>query len=173
MDLRDRRVRLAVRPYAEGQRVRADIADAALSALHTRFRKHDSGHGLPVVQVWHGREGRGYDVTKRAQNGSGTIRKRADGRYEARIMIDGRIKAFYGRTHDEADAKLQDARKARRTGAPIVMPGRRTLGQYLAEWHEGRAFATHATQSQYAWAIAHITPSIGNVRLTFAQAARR
>ena len=39
-------------------------------------------------------------MSKRA-NSEGSIRKRADGRWEARATFDGRRKSFFGRTQQE------------------------------------------------------------------------
>ena len=51
---------------------------------------------------------------KRRGNGEGSISKRSDGRWHARVSLpDGKRKHFYGRTRDEVRKKLD---KAKATG---------------------------------------------------------
>jgi hypothetical protein len=51
-------------------------------------------------------------MVKRRANGEGTLRKRADGRWESSVMVgwkeDGRrqIKSFYGKTQEEVRKKV-------------------------------------------------------------------
>jgi integrase len=105
-------------------------------------------------------------LASRSRNGSGTIQERKDGRFEARLTVDGRIKSFYGRTWDEADKKLQEARASRRKGLPVIATGRQTVGDYFDEWHAERSYNSHSTRTQYGWAIDHIKEVIGKERLT-------
>ncbi len=68
-------------------------------------------------------------MARRRGNAEGTIYKRKDGRWEARISLDqGRRKAFYGRTRPEVRRKLATALKARQDGLPLVAE-RQTAGQ--------------------------------------------
>jgi hypothetical protein len=82
-------------------------------------------------------------------------------------VIDGKRRSWCGRTPEEVEAKLQEAKRQARRGAPVIMPGHLTVKQYLSEWHESRLYGADSTRAQYASIIAnHINPSIGAVRLT-------
>jgi hypothetical protein len=57
----------------------------------------------------------------RRHNHEGSITKRPDGRWEARIALDGvRRKCFYGKTRQELARKLTEALRDRDKGLPIV-----------------------------------------------------
>ena len=49
--------------------------------------------------------------------GTGSILLRGDGRWQGRAHIDGRRVSFYGKTREEAEAKLKAALKQARTAA--------------------------------------------------------
>jgi|SRR5580700_183700 integrase len=107
---------------------------------------------------------------KRRGRHEGTVRKRADGRYEARLEIgvgsDGRRvqDSFYGTTKQEALEKLNAAK-----GLPRAKrAGRLTLGEYLATWlAEVQQRCKFATYKQREGIIRkHINPYIGGLRLT-------
>lgn len=52
-------------------------------------------------------------------NSEGSITKRPDGRYEARVTLpDGKRESFYGKTRQEANQKLLQAQKAISDGLP-------------------------------------------------------
>jgi len=58
---------------------------------------------------------------KRRGNNEGTITKRSDGRWEARISLEGgRRKSFYGKTRLEAQRKLTQAHSDINRGLPVV-----------------------------------------------------
>jgi integrase len=89
-------------------------------------------------------------VTKRAR-GEGSIRKRPDGLWEARITLDsGKRRSFYGRTQTED-------------------PDRQTLAEYMAVWLEDTVKPTVriSTYQLYEYIVrVHIAPSnIGRIRL--------
>src|SRR5680860_1215952 len=71
-------------------------------------------------------------------NGEGNIRKRKDGRWEARLTIgyrDGkaRMKSVYGKTRTEAQQKLAKLQTDLQRGiAPT--DDRQTVGQFLDRW---------------------------------------
>ena len=72
----------------------------------------------------------------RRGNGEGTIRKRTDGRWEARLSLpDGTSKAFYAKTRAEVAERLAQARHDQRQGVPPTS-GRQSVGQYLTSWYE-------------------------------------
>lgn len=64
-------------------------------------------------------------------NNEGNIKRRADGRWEARITTcDGVRKSFYGRTRQEVARRLTEALRDQDQGLPIVGE-RQTVEQYL------------------------------------------
>lgn len=72
--------------------------------------------------------------------GEGTIRKRTDGRWEARVHadhVDGRRvrKSVYGDTRQEVQEKLTRVLSDHKHSIP-VSDGRQTLGDYLSKWVE-------------------------------------
>jgi integrase len=69
-------------------------------------------------------------------NNEGTITKRKDGRWEARISLpDGKRKCFYGKTHQDVARRLSEAHHEVESGLPLLNE-RQTLGQYLETWLE-------------------------------------
>ncbi|MDQ2960404.1 MAG: site-specific integrase [Candidatus Dormibacteraeota bacterium] len=75
-------------------------------------------------------------ATRRA-NGEGTIRHRADGRWEARISTeDGRRRSVFGRTKEAAAQQLRNATLARDRGV-LEAPSKETVGTYLSGWLAG------------------------------------
>ena len=77
-------------------------------------------------------------MAKRRGRGEGSISKRKDGRWEARIDLGWETgkrlrKAFYGKTGAEVAAKLTEALAARRRGVPMA-DEREQLGPWLDRW---------------------------------------
>lgn len=75
---------------------------------------------------------------KKATNGSGSIFRRADGRWCGALYVtesDGRRvrRRIYGRTRKEVEDKLVELRSKAEAGAPLTPTGL-TLGVYLQEW---------------------------------------
>jgi integrase len=106
---------------------------------------------------------------KRA-NGDGSLRRRSDGRWEARYVLfeDGRIirRSIYARTREEASKTLRQALKARDDGAPLPT-GRATVAEYLREWFVGATPSLRATSvTRYRQCIEdHLIPGVGRHRL--------
>ena len=74
-------------------------------------------------------------MSKRGNN-EGTISKRKDGRWEARISVGGgKRRIFYGKTRREAQHKLVAALRDQQQGL-LVAPERLTLGPFLERWLE-------------------------------------
>ncbi len=74
---------------------------------------------------------------KKRAKGEGTIRKRSDGLWEARLSIPGRNpKSFYGKSQAEALRKRDEA-KAGLGGGLDFDADRLTLGEYMERWLEG------------------------------------
>lgn len=107
-------------------------------------------------------------MSKRRANGEGSVYKRKDGRWEARISLDhGGRKALYGKTRTEVARKLTEALKARQDGLPLV-PERQTVQQYLGSWLDGvaRLRVRPTTFDGYERLVRlHVNPEIGSVRL--------
>jgi integrase len=67
-------------------------------------------------------------------NGEGTVRKRRDGRWEARFVLDdGTRRSVYGKTRQEVAQLLTQMLRDRELGALANTP-RQTLDQYLESW---------------------------------------
>jgi len=83
----------------------------------------------------------------------GTISKRKDGRWQARVTLpDGTRRAFYAKTRTEAAAQLHDARQALRQALPVP-GGRETLAQFLARW------LRDVVEQRVAWSTAEPLPT--------------
>jgi integrase len=75
---------------------------------------------------------------KRRANGEGTVSKRSDGRWEARVSYQDQYgntkrQTLYGKTSTEARNKLKAAQARRDAGAP-VKDASRTLGEWCTQW---------------------------------------
>jgi hypothetical protein len=95
------------------------------------------------------------------------ITKRKDGRFVAKVTIDGRRHCVYGRSEAEVRSKLEELERQLLLGQPPV-PGRLTVAQWLEAWYE-------AERSRWRPRTAHdyrklldtlILPRIGRVRLS-------
>src|SRR5690242_14457585 len=72
-------------------------------------------------------------MTGRRGNGEGSVVKRTDGRWMARITVEGKRKALYGKTYQEVREKLDRAKFDIHQGLPLV-DERQTFGDYLDGW---------------------------------------
>ena len=109
----------------------------------------------------------------RRQKGTGTIRKRADGRYEGRVTIgyddegNPKIKTVTSKLRREVVAKMEAVRKENvipLKGLKKDMP----FGQWIDFWYRYYAKPTirETTQASYEGIIyKHIIPEIGNMPL--------
>ena len=111
--------------------------------------------------------------TKRA-NGSGTIRKRKDGTWEARYTarIDtgsGKQiqRSLYSKSHDDIRKKLVEVSSHIDTGI-YIDPVKLTVRQWADLWLKEYVGAVkETTKEQYLYQIEeHIKPAIGAVKLT-------
>ena len=111
--------------------------------------------------------------TKRA-NGSGTIRKRKDGTWEARYTarIDtgsGKQiqRSIYSKSHDDIRKKLVEVSSQIDTGI-YIDPVKLTVRQWADMWLKEYVGAVkETTKEQYLYQIEeHIKPAIGAVKLT-------
>ncbi|MGI5511924.1 tyrosine-type recombinase/integrase [Streptomyces sp. CA-106131] len=106
---------------------------------------------------------------KRNPNGSGTITKRADGRYQAAAYVpqpDGTVKRkyAYGRTFEECDRKRRELIDRANEGIPT--PTRdMTLGQWFEYWLEVvvKPNLAHNSYRTYESAVRHhLGPRLGS-----------
>lgn len=104
----------------------------------------------------------------RNRNGEGSVRKRADGRWEARVPLpDGGDKYFYARTAAEADKKRRDALQILEAGGMFVRDERLKVKPFLDDWLEGKRHDLRPrTFIRYRELLAHVTRAIGEVKLT-------
>lgn len=103
----------------------------------------------------------------RRENGSGSIRHRKDGRWEARLRLDsGRMRSYYARTEKEARAKLDAARRDLDIGIVLAGP-RLTVAHYLRDWLiVSRTRIRPSTHRRYVGIVErNILPVIGHLSL--------
>jgi integrase len=73
-------------------------------------------------------------MTRKRGNNEGTIRKRSDGRWEARITLeDESRKSMYGATRQEAASRMAELLRNLAKGLPVVGE-RQTVHEYLTSW---------------------------------------
>ena len=100
-------------------------------------------------------------------NGEGGITHLSDGRWQARITLEGgRRKAFYGATRTEAAAKLTAALRDRDKGLPIVAE-KQTVENYLVNWLVSVKPAIRPrTWQRYGELLTlHVVPTLGKTTL--------
>lgn len=103
---------------------------------------------------------------RRGQN-EGTIIHRSDGRWEARLSVQGRQRTVaYTRTRDEARQKLTAALGDQDRGVPSIKASR-TLGDYAASWLETveRTRKPGTVKRYHELLSVHILPELGRYRL--------
>lgn len=112
--------------------------------------------------------------TKKNAQGAGTIRKRSDGRWEARYTTGfdpatGRQtqRSIYGKTQKEVRERLAEVTTELDSGT-YIEPRRMTLEEWMAIWLEDYMFDKKwSTIKHYkAQAKAHILPALGYVPLS-------
>lgn len=107
---------------------------------------------------------------KRRANGEGTLRKRADGRWESSIMIgwkdDGRrlIKSFYGRTQEEVRRKVLEWKKTHPSTA--ISQKEYTFAEWADIWFEfHKENITPTTQEGYRYTLRGLKAYFGQKKL--------
>ncbi len=105
-------------------------------------------------------------ATKARSAGEGTIRRRADGSWEARMRTEGRRVSFYGATKQEAQRKLFSARQARQDGQR--QPDKRTtVTQVTERWLAAKqppAIEPTTFRGYVAYVKHHVIPAWGGIR---------
>ena len=106
-------------------------------------------------------------MARKRANGEGTIRKRADGSWEARYCVDGKRHSVYGRTQAEVRKKLTEVSSTIDHGDYLEDSGL-TLGQWLTMWQRDyMGNVKLSTADTYEMQIrVHIIPVLGDVKLT-------
>lgn len=105
--------------------------------------------------------------TGKRGNNEGSITQLGDGRWQARVTLEGgRRKAYYGATRAEAAAKLHTALRDRDSGLPLVAE-KQTVGQYLAVWLDTvKPTIRPRTWKRYTELMTqHATPVLGKIAL--------
>jgi len=122
-------------------------------------------------------------MNRRRGRGEGSIKQRADGRWEARLdfgCVDGKRKqkSLYGRTRKEAADNLRKAQQQLEEGT-LLLDERMTVGDWLAHWIDvvltnrvENGVLSESTYYSYADTVRlHLKPSLGNYRLSKLTAA--
>ena len=104
----------------------------------------------------------------RRGNGEGTITRRSDGRWEARVRLsDGKRKCFYGVTRGEVARKLAEAIRDRDKGMPQHADERLRLSAFLDEWLAGKkATLRPRVWQRYRELLRHVSTRLGGHQLT-------
>jgi len=108
----------------------------------------------------------------RRAKGEGTVRLRADGRYEGReppetVPPGEKQRSVYGRSEREVLRKLREIRRDREQGLNFDA-ARLTVGEYLERWIEGplKGSVAKKTQDDYAhMSRRHLIPALGRLKL--------
>ena len=108
-------------------------------------------------------------MSRRRGNNEGTIARRADGRWEAKISLPGgQRRSFYGRTQREAQEKKTAALHAVQRGIPVpgdALTVKDLLGAWLRDSAAQRVRPT--TLKSYESKVRnHLIPAIGRVPIT-------
>jgi len=107
-------------------------------------------------------------AAKRRGHHEGTIRQRADGRWEAQVsMPRGKRKSYYGKTRREAQDKLRAALRDLDAGLDLAA-GRQTVGQFLDRWlaDVAKPSVRPSTYESYAGHVRnHLKPALGHIQL--------
>lgn len=102
----------------------------------------------------------------RRGNNEGSISRRDyDGRWMARITVEGKRKYFYGDTRQEVVKKMQDALHDMGKGLPLL-DERQTVKDYLTTWYEGmKSQVRISSYRRYGDYVKHLIPGIGRYSL--------
>ena len=110
-----------------------------------------------------------FVVAKRG-NGEGSIRRRADGRYEGRYVSAGRQRSVYGKTRRETARKLAEAQRGEASGdtARLESAAAMTVREFI-ERYDAVARGTmkrRGYETYHDIARLHVLPEIGDGRLS-------
>ena len=108
-------------------------------------------------------------MSQRKIKGDGNVRKRSDGRWEARCTINGKRCSFYGKKQTEVVKAMREAQKAAEDySATVIASARWTLGEWLTIWLgeyvqpscKPLTYATYKSRTE-----THILPALGHIPL--------
>src|SRR5260370_12576770 len=105
--------------------------------------------------------------TRRGKS-EGTIRKRGDGGWEARLLLaDGTRQSLYGKTRQEAARLLSSAMRDRELGL-TASNSRETVEQFLTSWIEAyRHQVRLSSYTRYEHVVRlHLVPGLGSIVLS-------
>ena len=111
-------------------------------------------------------------MARRRGHGEGSIRKRADGRWEA-LLSDGydgqgrRLRRnFLGRTRGEVQRKLDEARQRLQAGEPVA-DDRRSVAEFLEQWlgYAEQRVRPRTFERYRSIVRQHLIPQLGNLQL--------
>jgi integrase len=105
--------------------------------------------------------------SKRRGNQEGTITKREDGRWEARMSLpNGKRKSFYAATQEEVLKKMRKAQQDVDAGLPVVFD-KQSVETYLKSWLEIKKHRIDASShARYFRYLLSINPIIGSLALS-------
>jgi len=105
-------------------------------------------------------------MAKRA-NGEGSIRRRPDGTWESRLVINGKRRSAYGKTQAEVRLKLRNMQNAK-DACLNVTASEMTVSEWLSIWmRDYRNSIKDSTKATYWSDIKlHILPYIGKIKLS-------
>jgi len=104
----------------------------------------------------------------RRGNGEGSITKRKDGTWMARVRLpNGKRKYVYAKTRKEVSQKLREVITAMDAGRTVATK-RQSIEQYLRTWFEGhKTLVRQTTADVYETLLRnHIYPTIGRIQLS-------
>ncbi len=108
-------------------------------------------------------------MAQRKIKGDGSVRKRSDGRWEARCTINGQRRSFYGKKHTDVVKAMREAQKAAEAYSDTVADSAKwTLGEWLTVWlgEYVQPSCKPLTYSTYkSRTDTHILPALGHVPL--------
>lgn len=107
-------------------------------------------------------------MTRRRGNNEGTITRRKDGRWEAKVSLpEGGRRSFYGETREEVSRRLKAALAALDKGEALP-DDKVTVGKFLQTWLEGATPSlAPRTAISYAQVVRdHLEPQLGSLRLS-------
>ncbi len=103
---------------------------------------------------------------RRAANGDGSIYQRADKRWCASYVVDGKRRYIYGKTHQEAREKLRKAQQEHKEGTHVE-PSRLKVKDYLEHWLSIHGPSIKdSTCTNYRYQLdAHLMGTLGHIPL--------